>query len=131
MKSYGLALTTLIFVFVLTGCAATTQVQRSDSFSIDSDFESVWSAALASINEMGFTIRNTEKSSGFIFAQGGRSALTQNEAPQMNISIAAGQEGHSVVVTVTAVQPGQLVDYGASSRNAQRFREVLESRFLE
>jgi len=119
-----LKFTILSFVILSVISCASLQTQKQESAYFDAfDFELVWDAAANAVRDMGFVIKNMEKGSGFIYAEGGRNILTQNEPPQLNVSVI--EENGRIRVDCQSVQPGQLLDYGASQKNARKFFEAL------
>ncbi len=86
MKTNFLVLGT-VTLFLLS-CAGSMQVRKEQStFYQDHSFDEVWNASIKAIRDIGFTIKNMEKESGFIYAEGGRNVWTQNEPPQLNVTI--------------------------------------------
>ena len=115
---------------ILLNCMGSMQVkQEASKFYENYSFDEVWVASLRAIQDIGFTIKNTEKESGLIYAEGGRNVITQNESPQLNIMVI--ESGEKVHVDCRAVQPGQIVDYGAGKKNINKFLIALNKRLKE
>jgi hypothetical protein len=125
-------LVSLIFL-TFAGCAS-FQVKKQGSFNYrDMPFETVWNAAIRSLDEMGFEIKDSKKEkiglpaysewTGYIFAVGKRNVFTQVAAPQMRVNIK--RQGGKVEVSCEAVQPKQFVDYGGSKKNIEKFHSLL------
>ena len=107
------ALTWILMPLILltfAGCAS-FQVKKQGAFNYrDMPFETVWNAAIKSLDEMGFEIKDSKKEkiglpaysewTGYIFAQGKRSFFTQVAAPQMRINIK--RQGGKVEVSTPA-----------------------------
>ncbi len=128
MKSKMMVISGLCLI--LLNCMGSMQVkQEASEFYENYSFDEVWVASLRAIQDIGFTIKNTERDSGLIYAEGGRNVITQNEAPQLNIMII--DTGGKVHVDCRAVQPSQIVDYGAGKKNINNFLIALNKRLKE
>lgn len=110
----------LLVTLFLAGCAS-VQDTHQESISFDRGFEETWQAAMIAVSNIGFTVRNTDKDSGIIYAQGGRNLFTQNEPPQMNIIVRRNDGDNQTTVTANAVQAGQMFDWGAGKGNTEDF----------
>ena len=115
----------LVFAAAISGCAS-VQDTHQENLTLNAGYDETWQAALAAISNVGFTVRNSDKDSGIIYAQGGRNLFTQNEPPQMNIIIRSIGENETQV-TANAVQAGQLFDWGAGEGNTSDFLAELRS----
>ena len=98
----------------------------SDSITVDADYDKAWQAAVFALSETGFSVKNSDKDSGMLYAEGGRNAFTQNEAPQLNVMVVEGPNEGQSTVTVRAVQAGQVFDWGAGKGNSKKFFTALE-----
>jgi len=126
----GLALLTLL---VFPNCASFQVRKQAAVHYRDMPFETVWNAAIQSLEEMGFEVKDSKKEkiglpaysewTGSIFAEGKRNIFTQVAAPQMNVAIK--RQGGKVQVLCEAVQPKQFVDYGGSKKNIEKFYSLL------
>jgi len=122
------------FILSVFIACASFQVKKKESFQYKNvSFEAVWAAASKALQEMDFEIKETKKEkiglpaysewTGYILAEGKRNFLTQVAAPQMRITIK--RQGGRVEVTCEAIQPKQVVDYGGTRKNIDRFYHLL------
>lgn len=116
----------LALAFLLGGCAS-TQDTHQESTTVAADFDRTWQAAVMAVSDIGFTVRNSDKDSGIINARGGRNLFTQNEAPELNIMVIRTDDPQQTRVRATAVQPGQVYDWGAGSGNSEKFFNALRN----
>jgi hypothetical protein len=119
---------------LLTGCFGSMQVKREGSRSFQKPFDDVWAASLKALNEMEFTVTSTKKDqiglpafkkwSGTITAEGSKNVLLQAKPPRLNITVR--DKGGKIEVICEAIQDKQMIDYGISSKNKNRFLEILD-----
>ena len=113
----------LAVLFILSGCAS-VQDTHDESVTVAATYDAAWRASVAALSETGFTVRSSDKDSGILYAQGGRNAFTQNEAPQLNVIVNELEPGQ-VRITARAVQAGQVFDWGAGKGNSKKFFDAL------
>lgn len=116
----------LLIMFTLAGCAS-MQDTHQESVTLNATYDRAWQAAVFALSETGFSIENSDKDSGLLYAEGGRNAFTQNEAPQLNVMVSEGPGDGEVTIRLQAIQAGQLYDWGAGKGNSKKFFNALES----
>ncbi|MFP4081976.1 MAG: hypothetical protein ACLFVG_04365 [Candidatus Aminicenantes bacterium] len=120
--------------FLFSSCLASLQVKKQRSSSYENiSFSQVWEAALKSVEDMGFTIKEANKEEiklpafsewkGVISAEGEKNALTQVKPPQLYVTLR--EKGGRIEVDCQATQPRQMIDYGETKKNLRRFFEYL------
>lgn len=128
-----------ILASLALACCASWQVKKQESATYgDLPFDRVWNAAVKSLEEMEFVVKDSKKEkiglpafsewTGDIYAEGKKSILTQVTTPQLRVHIK--RQGGKVEVRCEAVQPKQLVDYGKSKENVRKFFERLNQNLL-
>lgn len=117
---------------LLAGCAHTynmPEAERSRAYQVDADL--VWDAALASVDDIGLALVESEQEHGRIRARAGASIWDL--------------KGHVLLVVVREVEPGrirvdanaesfsedQFVDFGRSGRIVRDFLQAMDSRLEE
>lgn len=115
----------ILITILLAGCAS-VQDTHEESITLNAGYDKAWQAAVVALSETGFSVRNSDKDSGLLYAEGGRNNFTQNEAPQMNILVTRVDDDRTKV-TARAVQAGQLYDWGAGKGNAGKFFDALKA----
>jgi hypothetical protein len=115
----------LLAVILLSGCAS-VQDTHDDSIIVNAGYDQAWRAAVQALSATGFSVKNSDKDSGILYAEGGRNLFTQNEAPQMNILVNEIEPGRTRI-TARAVQAGQLYDWGAGKGNSKKFFDALRA----
>ena len=118
---------------VFSGCMGSMQVKREGSAHYKVPFNRAWEAALQAVQDMEFTVTNTQRDqiglpafkkwSGTITAEGRKNMLLQVHPPQLIITVR--DSGESIRVVCRAVQDKQMIDYGISTRNKNRFFELF------
>lgn len=116
---------------LLTGCAHTYNMpehERSRAYRADSDM--VWEAALASVDDIGLALIETEKEHGRIRARAGASIWDL--------------KGHVLQIVVREVEPGrfrvdanaesfsedQHIDFGRSGRIVKDYLSAMDRRMM-
>jgi len=116
-------------LLVLIGCASLHQndpidiYQKRQSYKKFS-FNDVWSAALRSIDEIDFTVRNATKEIGLIQAQAKINLDPRFLPPLMNVIIR--EEKSRIDVNFHIELPGQRDDTGKRRSYANRFFRALK-----
>ncbi len=115
--------------FLLAGCANTYNLPEAErSRSYQADMTAVWEAALASVDDAGLALVETEKEHGRIRARAGWSIWDL--------------KGHQLLVVVREVEPGRVrvdanaesvsedsdIDFGRSGRIVRDYLEALDAR---
>lgn len=115
-----------IFIIAMQSACVSNVGTVSRSANIyDHPYNKVWGASVRSISKMGMVIQTSDKEGGLIVAEGGRNRLLHNSNPHLSVFL-TDLDGRTEVECTGAMR-GQLVDYGASSRNARRFFQNLEN----
>lgn len=116
-------------VLLLAGCAHTynmPEAERSRSYRADAD--AVWEAAVASVDDIGLALIETEAEHGRIRARAGASIWDL--------------KGHVLMVVIREDEPGrvrvdanaesysedEVIDFGRSARIVRDYLEALDSR---
>jgi len=125
MKKSALAALALL----LAGCANTYHLPEADrSRSYQTDLAAVWEAALASVDDAGLALVETEQEHGRIRARAGWSIWDL--------------KGHMLQVVIREVEPGRVrvdanaeavsedsdIDFGRSSRIVRDYLQALDAR---
>jgi len=113
----------ILITILLAGCAS-VQDTHEESITLNLGYDQAWQAAVAALSATGFSVRNSDKDSGLLYAEGGRNTFTQNEAPQMNVLVMRVDD-KTTRVTARAVQAGQLYDWGSGKGNVGKFMTAL------
>jgi len=116
----------IVGVALILGACASIQDTHQEAAVIASDYDRTWQAAIMAISDIGFTVNNSDKDSGIINARGGRNLFTQNESPELNVMVIRTDDPNRTRVRATAVQPGQVFDWGAGSGNSKKFFDALK-----
>lgn len=116
----------LAILLGLAGCASMQDVHQ-ESITVNATYDQAWQAAVYALSETGFSIENSDKDSGLLYAEGGRNLFTQNEAPQLNVFVNEGPNNGQVTIRTKAIQAGQVYDWGAGEGNSKKFFDALES----
>jgi hypothetical protein len=127
MKHNGLAFG--IFFLLLAGCAT---VHRDDPVEIyqktqsykNRSFAVVWSAALRSIEDVGFVVRKATRNVGLIHAEMIRNPDPLHLPPRLNVVIR--EEQGRVDVNFHVELPGQRDETGKRRAYADRFFKALK-----
>lgn len=115
-------------ILALAGCASVPLddpieiYQRTRSYKKYS-FDDVWSAALRSIDDVGFAVRNTTKKVGLIQAVAKVNPEPRYLPPLMNVVIK--EEEQRIDVNFHVELPGQRDDSGQRRKIADRFFKAL------
>ncbi len=123
----------ILALLALQSCAS-FQVKKQATYNYkDMPFEVVWNAALKSLNQMDFEIKDSKKEKiglpaysewkGYILAEGKRNIFTQVASPQMRVHIK--RQGGKVEVSCEATQPKQFMDLGETKKNIEKFYALL------
>ena len=121
----------IFFVLVSLMMASCTSLQVKSSGTAqlrDKDYNEVFSAAIDSALEAGFTIDSTSKDAGIITASASHNGLLTNQAPKINIVVRQNDDD-SVRLKINSIVRGQLVDYGTSSSNVEDFCKSFSERY--
>ncbi len=120
----------LIFIILgLIGCASLPHdepigiYQRTQSFKNHS-FDETWSAALRSVGEVDFVVRNAAKGVGLIKAVAKTNPDPDHLPPVMNVVIR--EENGRIDVNFHLELPGQINDTGRRKAYADLFFRVLK-----
>lgn len=125
LKTLGLG----FIVLVLIGCASLHQndpidiYQKRQSYKKFS-FNDVWSAALRSIDEIDFAVRNATKEIGLIHAEAKMNPDPRFLPPLMNVIIR--EENSRIDVNFHIELPGQRDDAGKRRSYANQFFKALK-----
>jgi len=88
----------------------------------NNSFDDVWSASLKAIMDIGFSIKSTDREGGFIFAQGHKNDLLDDEPPNLNLIIL--EKNGKMSIDCQVILPGTSVDL-------LQKREKVMKKFLE
>jgi hypothetical protein len=125
LKTLGLG----FILLVLIGCASLHQndpidiYQKRQSYKKFS-FNDVWSAALRSIDEIDFAVRNATKEIGLIHAEAKMNPDPRFLPPLMNVIIR--EENSRIDVNFHIELPGQRDDAGKRRSYANQFFKALK-----
>ena len=120
-----------IFAVLQASCLSKIKVQKEETnVYSNASFDAVWAAALKSVAEMGYELKEQDKKKGknlptfreqvgYIYAKGNRKLLSMNQAPQLKITIRRAENRVSVLCQV--IQPGQFIDYGNTGKTIKEF----------
>lgn len=132
MNKAMLAGLTLLYSGGITGCAHTYNMPEAErSRSYRADVAAVWEAALASVDDSGLALVETEKEHGRIRARAGASIWDL--------------KGHVLLVVVREVEPGRVrvdanaesvsedseIDFGRSGRIVRDYLKALDASLVE
>ena len=124
LKALGLG----FILLVLIGCASLHQndpidiYQKTQSYR-NFSFDDVWSAALRSVDEVGFMVRKATRKVGLIQAVEKMNPDPRYLPPLMNVII--GEEKRKIVVNFHIEMPGQRDEAGKRRTYANRFFKAL------
>jgi len=115
-------------LLALIGCAS---VHRDDPIEIfqktrsykNRSFDVVWSAAIRSVDEMGFVVRKATKNIGLVHSEARMNPDPQFLPPLMNVIIKA--ENNRIEVNFHIELPGQIDETGRRRTYANRFFKAL------
>ena len=109
------------------GCSVAAAKKQDVSFLDGHAYNEVWTASIRALSDIRFTVDDMDKDSGYIFATADkRNVVTQTNQAQLKILLT--EEGGRVCLTCQAIQPGQIVDYGAGKKNIAKFKVALNAR---
>ena len=116
-------------LLALIGCASVHRENQIDIYQKTQSyknlsFDEVWSAALKSIDEMGFIIQSAKKKIGLIHAEAKMNPDPQFLPPRMNVIIR--EENSRIDVNFHIELPGQRDDTGKRRTYANRFFKALK-----
>jgi hypothetical protein len=126
-----------IIVLFQASCVSKIKVQKEETNVFSNvSFDAVWTAALKSVAEMGYTVKEQDKNKGknlptfreqvgYINAQGDRKILSMNQAPRLKITVRRAED--KVRVLCQVIQPGQFIDYGNTKKAIKEFFERLNA----
>ncbi len=120
----------LVFVLlILIGCASLHRNDRIDIYQKTQSYrnisyDEVWSAALRSVEEIDFIVRNAAKKTGLIHAVVKMNPDPQYLPPIMNVII--NKENGKIDVNFHIELPGQIDDFGKRRAYANRFFKALK-----
>ena len=115
-------------LLVLAGCASVPLgdpveiYQRTRSYKKYS-FDDVWSAALRSVDDIGFVVRNSTKKVGLIRAVAKNNPDSRHLPPVMNVVIR--EEDRMIDVNFHIELPGQRDESGMRRSYSNRFFKAL------
>lgn len=112
---------------LLAGCASVQDTYKQ-TITVAATYDKTWQSSVAALSEIGFTVKNSDKNGGLLYAEGGRNLWTQNKPPQLNILLNEGPSEGQTTVQISAVQPGQVYDWGSGEGNAGDFKAALLER---
>lgn len=115
-------------IMVLIGCASVGRYEPIDIYQDSKSyknrsFDEVWSAALRSIDQMGFVIRNATKKVGLIHAETLKNPDPRYLPPRMNVIIKQADKG--IEVNFHIELPGQRDDTRKRRTYADLFFKTL------
>ena len=124
LKALGLG----FFLLALIGCASMPpadpiDIYQETQFYKNYSFDDVWSAALRSVDEMDFIVRNATKKIGLIHAEIKMNPDPDYLPPLMNVIIR--EENDTIVVNFHLELPGQRNNAGIRRSYANRFFKAL------
>jgi len=125
LKTFGLG----FILLILIGCASLQQddpigiYQKTESYK-NYSFDDVWSAALISVEEAEFIVRNATKRIGLIKAVAKMNPDPRHLRPVMNVVIR--KENSRVDVNFHIELPGQRNDTGKRRAYADQFFRALK-----
>jgi hypothetical protein len=120
-----------VLAMVLSGCAHTynmPEAERSRAYQVDA--ATVWDAALASVDDIGLALVESEQEHGRIRARAGASIWDM--------------KGHVLLVVVREVEPGRMrvdanaesysdddfIDFGRSGRIVKDYLKAMDARLV-
>ena len=121
----------LVLGFILLALAGCASVPLDDTIDIYQktrsykkySFDHVWSAALRSVDDVGFVVRNTTKKVGLIQAVAKINPEPRHSPPLMNVVI-RGEDGR-IDVNFHVELPGQRDETGKRRTYTTRFFKAL------
>ena len=112
-----------ILVLACVSCAIQTVKTETRLFQ-DRNFDEVWDASIAAVNDIEFTIDSLDRQTGFIGAESGRYVLGGDAPPRLSIMIR--EFDNSVSVDCKVLQKEQLVDlFGIGKKIVREFMTAL------
>lgn len=114
---------------LLVGCATTYHLpETARSRAYQGEGAEVWEAALASVDDVGLALVETEAEHGRIRARAGWS-IWDLKGHELLVVIRAEEGGRvRVDANAQAVSEGQYVDFGRSERIVKDYLEALDKR---
>ena len=113
-----------IISLLLLSCATSMQVKKQKNFSYNEySFETVWSAAIRAVMDIGYSIKSSDKNGGIIFAQG-QAVFIADEAP-LNLSILIKEENGKTNIDCQVVIPGAAFDAIGINKEMEKFMVAL------
>jgi uncharacterized protein (DUF1499 family) len=113
----------LLLVALLAACTTTTSSMRSDGpapRSYTATFDQVWGATIESVANLGWTVQESDKSSGLLTARVSANLLTYGDA----VTIRVVPDGNQVTVRVASTSE-QAFDWGKGGRNIERLYAAI------
>lgn len=119
--------------FILLGLIGCASLRRDEPIDIYQEgqsykkysFDEVWSAALRSIDDIGFIVRNAAKKIGLIHAVAGTNPDPDHLPPLINIVVK--EENGTIDVNFHIEFPGQRDETGKRRDLADRFFRALKN----
>ena len=126
LKTIGIG----IILLGMAGCASLHQMDQIDIYRKTQSYENfsfdeVWTAALRSIDEIEFIVRNAIKETGLIHAVAKTNRDPRFKPPLVNVVI--GVENGMINVNFHVELPGQIDGTGQRKACANRFFRVLKN----
>jgi len=113
-----------VICFLILSCATTMHVKRQKKFSYNEySFDTVWSAAMKAVMDIGYSIKSSDKNGGIIFAQNEAVYITE-EAP-LNLNILLKEENGKIDVDCQLVIPGAAFDAVGLNKEMEKFTMAL------
>ena len=117
------------FLLVLVGCA-TMQVNTPGRAIVpksEMDYADVFTAAMRAVRDAGFTLEDSDREAGLLYAEAGANPLISN-AKNLKLSIQVVEEDAQTVIDIQANLSGQMVAYGATKKVTEKYCESLAKR---
>lgn len=86
------------------------------------NYKEIFSRCLKAINKCGWNVTSYNESKGIITAKTGTTILSWGE----EVSIKVSKEGNGTMIEVISEPTAQLIDWGKSEENIQRFLSWFE-----
>lgn len=126
MKIFVVGCTCLL----LTSCASVLQENENPVFEKSKSYErftfdEIWNAAIQSLDDIEFVLKNEIKQNGFIYAQVKKNPDPRYLPPHMNLIIR--EENGGIRVNCHVVVPSRSHAFGTERSYANRFFEALDN----
>lgn len=118
-------------VLLLAGCAHTynmPEAERSRSYRADTDL--VWEAALASVDDIGLALVQTEQEHGSIRARAGGGLFDQKGHVLLVVIREVADGRIRVDANAESVSEEDIIDFGKSGRIVRDYLEAMDYRVV-